>query len=72
MIEHELNAVGSLKTSEACFSAAKTTIPIRFQAAFGKLNPRHARHAFHFRHACQHARQFVHLFHFQRKAHAGF
>ena len=34
MLERELNAIGSLKTSEACFSAAKTTIPIRFQAAY--------------------------------------
>ena len=68
---HKTFTAPNFKPQKSSLHPPKTECRLLFRPiAFSQTA--HAAHAFHFRQIRQHARQLVHLPHFQREAHAGF
>ena len=68
-IKHSQSQISNHKIKQPAPSQTECRLLFRPVAP---LQTAHAAHAFHFRQIRQHARQLVHLPHFQREAHAGF
>ena len=68
---HKTFAAPNFKPQKSSLHPSKTECRLLFRPVASSQTA-HAAHAFHFRQIRQHARQLVHLPHFQREAHAGF